>query len=209
MMNVRLSWSRKLIYMAILLCNVSLAGPENKKPSEAQGKASDSQHIIEYSVNRDLTLVGIIFGPNHFNRKAIIVSPKNSDKTYHEGEKIKDGLLIHEIKTDRIIVDNKGKLEIVYLGDRRTKSSNSKRLKRPGNESELSTDDTSASVVSAERPRYKPRTPRDVLGGKTYQQYIADGGSEREYYQSIKGRIPKLRYKDKGAEFLIPKRPGM
>ena len=62
-----------------------------------------------------LDLKGVFASTNTEEALAIISSSKNKDKTYHIGDKVTAGVLLHAIYADRVILKRNGQLETLRL----------------------------------------------------------------------------------------------
>ena len=62
-----------------------------------------------------LDLKGVFATSNAEKALAIISSSKDKDKTYHIGDKVMGGALLHAVYTDRVILKRNGKLETLRL----------------------------------------------------------------------------------------------
>ena len=74
------------------------------------------QKIIDAPETRlRLDLKGVFATSNAEEALAIISSSKDKDKTYHIGDKVIGGALLHSVYTDRVILKRNGKLETLRL----------------------------------------------------------------------------------------------
>ena len=74
------------------------------------------QKVIDAPETRlRLDLKGVFASSNANEALAIISSSKGKDKTYHIGDKITGGALLHAVYADRIILKRNGKLETLRL----------------------------------------------------------------------------------------------
>jgi general secretion pathway protein C len=62
-----------------------------------------------------LNLKGVFASTNPTQALAIISSSKGKDKTYHIGDKVTGGALLHAVYADRVILKRNGKLETLRL----------------------------------------------------------------------------------------------
>jgi len=62
-----------------------------------------------------LDLKGVFASNKASQALAIISSNKGKDKTFHIGDKVKGGVLLHAVYTDRVILKRNGKLETLRL----------------------------------------------------------------------------------------------
>lgn len=62
-----------------------------------------------------LDLKGVFASSNASEALAIISSSKGKDKTYHIGDKVTGGVLLHAVYADRVILKRNGKLETLRL----------------------------------------------------------------------------------------------
>ncbi|MCW8986055.1 MAG: type II secretion system protein GspC, partial [Gammaproteobacteria bacterium] len=81
-----------------------------KKPVVVQ------QQVIDAPETRlKLELKGVFATTNASEALAIISSSKDKDKTYHIGDKVIGGALLHAVYADRIIIKRNGRLETLRL----------------------------------------------------------------------------------------------
>lgn len=74
------------------------------------------QKVIDAPETRlRLDLKGVFATTNASKAIAIISSSKDKDKTYHIGDKVIGGALLHAVYTDRVILKRNGKLETLRL----------------------------------------------------------------------------------------------
>lgn len=83
---------------------------------DAQKPVVAPQQIIDAPETRlRLDLKGVFATTDSSNALAIISSSKNKDKTYHIGDKITGGALLHAVYADRVILKRNGQLETLRL----------------------------------------------------------------------------------------------
>lgn len=63
----------------------------------------------------NLKLRGIFASANKDLARAIIADAKNAEDSYKVGDTLPGGVTLHEIQTDKVILDNRGKMEILLL----------------------------------------------------------------------------------------------
>ena len=74
------------------------------------------QKVIDAPETRlRLDLKGVFASSNASEALAIISSSKGKDKTYHIGDKVTGGALLHAVYADRVILKRNGKLETLRL----------------------------------------------------------------------------------------------
>lgn len=74
------------------------------------------QKVIDAPETRlKLSLKGVFASSNPKQAMAIIAASKGEDKTYHIGDKVSGGALLHAVYDDRIILKRNGKLETLRL----------------------------------------------------------------------------------------------
>lgn len=74
------------------------------------------QKVIDAPETRlRLSLKGVFASSNPKQALAIIAASKGEDKTYHIGDKVSGGALLHAVYDDRIILKRNGKLETLRL----------------------------------------------------------------------------------------------
>ena len=79
-------------------------------------QAPSEQKVIDAPETRlRLDLKGVFASSNASQALAIISSSKGKDKTYHIGDKIIGGALLHAVYADRVILKRDGKLETLRL----------------------------------------------------------------------------------------------
>jgi len=83
---------------------------------DARKQVLTQQKIIDAPETRlRLNLKGVFASSNAAQALAIISSSKGKDKTYHIGDKITGGALLHAVYTDRVILKRNGQLETLRL----------------------------------------------------------------------------------------------
>ena len=83
---------------------------------DAKKQAVVQQKVIDAPETRlRLDLKGVFASSNANEALAIISSNKGKDKTYHIGDKITGGAILHAVYADRIILKRNGKLETLRL----------------------------------------------------------------------------------------------
>jgi len=83
---------------------------------DAKKQPLAQQKIIEAPETRlRLNLKGVFATSESANALAIISSGKNKDKTYHIGDKVIGGALLHAVYADRVILKRNGQLETLRL----------------------------------------------------------------------------------------------
>ncbi len=83
---------------------------------DAKKQAVVTQKVIDAPETRlRLDLKGVFATTNASRALAIISSSKDKDKTYHIGDKVMGGALLHAVYADRVILKRNGKLEALYL----------------------------------------------------------------------------------------------
>ena len=83
---------------------------------DAKKQVATQQKIIDAPETRlRLNLKGVFAASNAAQALAIISSSKDKDKTYHVGDKITGGVLLHAVYTDRVILKRNGQLETLRL----------------------------------------------------------------------------------------------
>ena len=83
---------------------------------DAKKQVVVQQKVIDAPETRlRLDLKGVFASSNAKEALAIISSSKGKDKTYHIGDKITGGALLHAVYADRIILKRNGKLETLRL----------------------------------------------------------------------------------------------
>ncbi len=82
----------------------------------AKKRVTTTQAIISAPDTRlRLDLKGVFASNKASQALAIISSNKGKDTTYHIGDKVKGGVLLHAVYTDRVILKRNGKLETLRL----------------------------------------------------------------------------------------------
>ena len=100
------------------VANTSLA---NLSSYHLFGDAEKSAPVIQQTVidapetRLRLDLKGVFASTNASEALAIISSSKGKDKTYHIGDKITGGALLHAVYEDRVILKRNGQLETLRL----------------------------------------------------------------------------------------------
>ena len=87
-----------------------LFGDAEKKSSAVQAKIIDAP-----DTRLQLVLKGVFASTNPKMALAIIANNKGNDKTYHIGDKISGGAILHAVYADRVILKRKGQLETLRL----------------------------------------------------------------------------------------------
>ena len=87
-----------------------LFGDAAKTPTTVQEKVIDAPET-----RLRLDLKGVFASSNKDEAIAIISSAKDKDKTYHIGDKVMGGALLHAVYADRVILKRSGKLETLRL----------------------------------------------------------------------------------------------
>lgn len=83
---------------------------------DAKTQAVVQQKVIDAPETRlRLDLKGVFASSNASEALAIISSSKGKDKTYHIGDKVTGGVLLHAVYADRVILKRNGKLETLRL----------------------------------------------------------------------------------------------
>lgn len=83
---------------------------------DAKKQVVTQQKIIDAPETRlRLNLKGVFASTNTAQALAIISSSKSKDKTYHIGDKVTGGALLHAVYADRVILKRNGKLETLRL----------------------------------------------------------------------------------------------
>lgn len=83
---------------------------------DAKKQVVVQQKVIDAPETRlRLDLKGVFASSNANEALAIISSSKGKDKTYHIGDKVTGGALLHAVYADRIILKRNGKLETLRL----------------------------------------------------------------------------------------------
>lgn len=83
---------------------------------DVKKQAVVQQKVIDAPETRlRLDLKGVFASSNANEALAIISSSKGKDKTYHIGDKVTGGALLHAVYADRIILKRNGKLETLRL----------------------------------------------------------------------------------------------
>ena len=83
---------------------------------DAKKQVVVQQKVIDAPETRlRLDLKGVFASSNASEALAIISSSKGKDKTYHIGDKVTVGALLHAVYSDRVILKRNGKLETLRL----------------------------------------------------------------------------------------------
>lgn len=83
---------------------------------DAKKQVIVQQKVIDAPETRlRLDLKGVFASSNASEALAIISSSKGKDKTYHIGDKVTGGVLLHAVYADRVILKRNGKLETLRL----------------------------------------------------------------------------------------------
>jgi len=83
---------------------------------DAKQQAVVNEKVIDAPETRlRLNLKGVFASTNSTQALAIISSSKGKDKTYHIGDKVTGGALLHAVYADRVILKRNGKLETLRL----------------------------------------------------------------------------------------------
>ena len=132
------------------------------------GDAKKSAPVIQQKVidapetRLRLDLKGVFASTNASQALAIISSSKGKDKTYHVGDKITGGVLLHAIYEDRVILKRNGQLETLRLPKPKVDSSAFYKGSAQKSNLRQSRSNTSSTVPKAKQAQ-RLREIRDTL----------------------------------------------
>ena len=142
------------------------------------------QKVIDAPETRlRLDLKGVFATSDASKALAIISSSKDKDKTYHIGDKVIGGALLHAVYSDRVILKRSGKLETLrlpkskidskaFFNTKPTSSNVSPSMNKSVGEGKTSRS-TSSQVTKAKNPSQRLRKIRETLlkdPAKVWQQ---------------------------------------
>lgn len=127
-----------------------------KKPVVAQQKVIDAPET-----RLKLDLKGVFATTNASEALAIISSSNNKDKTYHIGDKVIGGALLHAVYADRVILKRNGRLETLRLPKSKVDSKAFYNNSLSSKTSRNMTENTSRATSSSQTQ--KLRKMRDTL----------------------------------------------
>lgn len=137
---------------------------------DAKKQAVVEQKVIDAPETRlRLDLKGVFASTNTDEALAIISSSKGKDKTYHIGDKVASGALLHAIYADRVILKRNGQLETLRLPKPKV---DSKSFSAPSRVSSANLANTQINPIDHSQPR-RLRKIRDTLlkdPAKVWQQ---------------------------------------
>ena len=131
------------------------------------GDAKKSAPVIQQKVidapetRLRLDLKGVFASTNANQALAIISSSKGKDKTYHVGDKITGGVLLHAVYEDRVILKRNGQLETLRLP--KPKVDSSAFYKGSAQKSNLRQSQSTSSTVSKTKQAQRLREIRETL----------------------------------------------
>lgn len=136
---------------------------------DAKKQVVVQQKVIDAPETRlRLDLKGVFATSNASEALAIISSSKDKDKTYHIGDKVIGGALLHAVYADRVILKRNGRLETLRLPKSKVDSkafynsnSNSQSAKRMAANARQITKSTGSASASNQTQRL--RKMRDTL----------------------------------------------
>ena len=143
------------------LANVSsyhLFGDAKKSAPIVQQKVIDAPET-----RLRLDLKGVFASSDSSQALAIIASSKGQDKTYHIGDKITGGVLLHAIYEDRVILERNGQLETLRLPESKVDSQAFYSSEPLDTKENSDSDSTQESTISSGDQTQRLRNIRETL----------------------------------------------
>ena len=125
------------------------AGAINKMPVQQTRNAPDTKLRLE--------LVGVYVAPVNTNSSAIIIE-KGKSESYKVGDKLTGGVTLHEVFSDRVILDRNGRLETLRFSEKSLASNRSRGTGRP-----VVRTSTNRTTVLNDIRKGRIRSTKDVL----------------------------------------------